>query len=184
MHNPVNHGASPVQAQREIIVNIRDLVTITNIRAMSPRSLKAQHADRAIGQSNNEHINKIKVVSSNQLKSGDLSIKTVTRAETDALRHSMDMDHFDELRDGILQDNKPFIPNAEIKYIGWLTKSSSSKSTSSVIVEFARAEDANRIIDEGLIWQGDVFQCASPMTRMLASTSMSLPIRRTLRTHD
>lgn len=188
MHNPVNHRASPVQAQREIIVNIRDPVTITNIRAMSPRSLKA-HVDRAIEQSNNEHINKIKVVSSNQLKSGDLSIKTVTSAETEALRQfaedwehrigngatvrivtygvlahgirtsSMDMDHFDEVKDGILQDNKPFIPNAEIKYIGWLTRSSPSKSASSVIVEFARAEDANRIIDEGLIWQGEVFQC-------------------------
>ncbi|GJN66047.1 hypothetical protein PLICBS_000063 [Purpureocillium lilacinum] len=148
MHNPVNHRASPVQAQREIIVNIRDPVTITNIRALSPRSLKA-HVDRAIEQSNNGHINKIKVVSSNQLKSGDLSIKTVTSAETEALRQfaedwehrigngatvrivtygvlahgirtsSMDMDHFDEVKDGILQDNKEFIPNAEIKYIGW-----------------------------------------------------------------
>ncbi|KAH0601131.1 hypothetical protein MHUMG1_00002 [Metarhizium humberi] len=135
MHNPVNYRTSPVQAQREI---------------MSPRSLKA-HIDRAIEQSNSEHIQRIKVVSSNQLKTGDLSIKTVTS--------SMDMDHFDELRVGILQDDTPFIPNAEIKYIGWLTKSSSSKSASSVIVEFARAEDANRIIDEGLIWQGEVFQC-------------------------
>lgn len=29
----------------------------------------------------------------------------------------------------------------------------------SVIVEFSRAEDANKIIDEGLIWKGEVFQC-------------------------
>ena len=188
MHNPVNHRMSPVQAQREIIVNIRDPVTITSIRAMSPRSLKA-NVDRAIEQSNNEHIKQIKVISSNQLKSGDLSIKTVTSAETEALRQfaedwehrigngatvriltygvlahgirtsSMDMERFDELRAGLLQDNKPFIPNADIKYIGWLTKSSASKSASSVIVEFARAEDANRIIDEGLVWQGEVFQC-------------------------
>ncbi|KAK4071299.1 hypothetical protein Purlil1_13478 [Purpureocillium lilacinum] len=85
MHNPVNHRASPVQAQREIIVNTRDPVTITNIRAMSPLSLKA-HVDRAIEQGNNEHINKIKVVSSNQLKSGDPSIKSMTSAETEALR--------------------------------------------------------------------------------------------------
>ena len=59
--------------------------TIANIRAMSPRSLKA-HVERAIEQSNNEHIKKIKVVSSNQLKSGDLSIKAVTSAETEALQ--------------------------------------------------------------------------------------------------
>ena len=188
MHNPVNHRTSPVQAQREIIVNIRDPVTITSIRAMGPRSLKA-HVDRAIEQSNNEHIKRIKVVSSNRLKSGDLSIKTVTSAETEALRQfaedwehrigsgatvripaygvlahgirtsSIDMERSYELREGLLQHNKPFIPNAEIKYIGWLTKSSASKSASSVIVEFARAEDANRIIDEGLVWQGEVFQC-------------------------
>ncbi|PWI64262.1 hypothetical protein PCL_11336 [Purpureocillium lilacinum] len=71
MHNPVNHRPSFVQAQREIIVNIRDPVTIINIRAMSPRSLGA-HVDRAIEQSNNEHINKIRVTSSNQLKSDSI----------------------------------------------------------------------------------------------------------------
>jgi hypothetical protein len=188
IHNPQNHRASSVQTLREIIVNIRDPVTIAIIRAMSPRSLKA-HVDRAIEQSSNEHIEKIKVVSSNQLKSGDLSIKTATSADMEALRQfaedwehriangaavriptygvlahgirtsSMDMERFEELRDGLLQDNKPFIPNAEIKYIGWLTRSSATKSASSVIVEFAKAEDANRIIDEGLIWQGEVFQC-------------------------
>ncbi|KAK2922996.1 hypothetical protein FoTM2_017264 [Fusarium oxysporum f. sp. vasinfectum] len=188
MHNPQNQKASPVQTLREIIINIRDPVTIANIRMMSPRSLKS-HVDLAIEQSSNEHIENIKVVSSNQLKSGDLSIKTATTADMVALRQfaedweqrigngatvriptygvlvhgvrtsSMNMDNFELLRDGILQDNKPFIPNAEIKYIGWLTRSSSTKSASSVVVEFTRPEDANKVIDEGLIWQGEVFQC-------------------------
>ncbi|KNB19275.1 hypothetical protein FOXG_22503 [Fusarium oxysporum f. sp. lycopersici 4287] len=155
---------------------------------MSPRSLKS-HVDLAIAQSSNEHIEKIKVVSSNQLRSGDLSIKTATSSDMVALRQfaedweqrigngatvriptygvlvhgvrtsSMDMDNFELIRDGLLQDNKPFIPTAEIKYIGWLTRSSSSKSASSVVVEFTRPEDANKVIDEGLIWQGEVFQC-------------------------
>ncbi|EXL90128.1 hypothetical protein FOIG_16598 [Fusarium odoratissimum NRRL 54006] len=145
MHNPQNQKASPVQTLREIIINIRDPVTIANIRMMSPRSLKS-HIDLAIEQSSNEHIENIKVVSSNQLKSGDLSIKTATTADMVALRQ-------------ILQDNKPFIPNAEIKYIGWLMRSSSTKSASSVVVKFTRPEDANKVIDEGLIWQGEVFQC-------------------------
>ncbi|KAI8395899.1 hypothetical protein FOFC_21429 [Fusarium oxysporum] len=188
MHNPQNQKASPVQTLREIIINIRDPVTIANIRMMSPRSLKS-HVDLAIEQSSNEHIENIKVVSSNQLKSGDLSIKTATTADMVALRQfaedweqrigngatvriptygvlvhgvrtsSMNMDNFELIRDGILQDNKPFIPNAEIKYIGWLTRSSSTKSASSVVVEFTRPEDANKVIDEGLIWQGEVFQC-------------------------
>nr|XP_036581842.1 zinc knuckle [Colletotrichum truncatum]KAF6790285.1 zinc knuckle [Colletotrichum truncatum] len=188
IHNPQNQRPNHVQTLREIIVNIRDPVTIASIRAMNPRSLKA-HVDRAIEQSNNEHIRKLKTVSANQLKSGDLSIKTATATEREALRQfaedwehrigtgaavriptygilahgirtsTMDMERFTELREELLQDNKAFIPTAEIKYIGWLTRSANTKSASSVIVEFSKAEDANRLIDEGLIWQGEVFQC-------------------------
>ena len=51
-HNHVTHRTLFVQAQREIIVNIRDPITIANLRAMNPRSLKV-HVDRAIEQSNN-----------------------------------------------------------------------------------------------------------------------------------
>ncbi|KAH6976507.1 hypothetical protein BKA56DRAFT_688277 [Ilyonectria sp. MPI-CAGE-AT-0026] len=188
MDNPQNERASSVQTLREIIVNIRDPVTIANIRAMNPRSLKS-YVDHAIKQSSNEYIEKIRVVSSNQLKSGNLSIKTATTTDMTVLRQfaedwehrigncatvciptygvlahgvrtsSMDMDNFEFIRDGLLQDNKPFIPTAEIKYIGWLTKSSSTKSASSIIVEFTKPEDANRVIDEGFIWQSEVFQC-------------------------
>jgi hypothetical protein len=71
----------------------------------------------------------------------------------------MDMERFEDVRDSVLQDNRPFIPTAEIKYIGWLTRNSHTKMASSVVVEFTRAEDAKKIIDEGLIWQGEVFQC-------------------------
>lgn len=85
MHNPQNQKTSPVQTLREIIVNIRGPITRANVRAMSPRSLKT-HIDHAIEQSNNKHIEKIKVVSSNQLKSGDLSIKTATTTDMVALR--------------------------------------------------------------------------------------------------
>ena len=74
IHNPQNLRTSHAQTLREIIVNMRDPITIENIRAMNPRSLKA-HVDRAIEQSNNENINKPRAVSANQLKSGDLSIK-------------------------------------------------------------------------------------------------------------
>ncbi|KFA81766.1 hypothetical protein S40288_09638 [Stachybotrys chartarum IBT 40288] len=157
IHNPQNHRTPTAQPQREIIVNIRDPVTIGNFRAMTPRALKA-HIDHAIEQSGNEHIAKIKTVSTNQLKSGDLSIKTATTADMEALRQfsgdweqrigngsvirtpsygilahgirtsSMNMERFEEVRDSILQDNKPFIPNAEIKYIGWLTRNSKAKT--------------------------------------------------------
>ena len=177
-----------VQTQREVVVNIKDPTTIQSLRAMNPRNLNA-HVERAIAQSGNENIVRIKVLSSNQLKSGDLSIKTASSNEVEALKqfaddwvhrignratiristygiiaHSirtstMDMTKFEEIRDQILQDNRPFIPQADIKYIGWLTRNARTKAASSVIIEFSRPEDANKIIDEGLIWQGEVFQC-------------------------
>jgi hypothetical protein len=71
----------------------------------------------------------------------------------------MEMDKFEEIVDNILRDNQPFIPRAEIKYVGWLTRNATSKSASSVIIEFTKPEDANKIIDEGLVWQGELFQC-------------------------
>ena len=179
---------APMQTQREVVVTIRDPSTVLSLRAMNPRNLNA-HVERGIAQSGNEHINSIKVLSSNQLKSGDLSIRTATNKEVEALKqfaddwvhrignratlrittygiiaHGMrtstiDMDRFEETRDQLLLDNKPFIPQAEIRYVGWLTRNALTKAASSVIIEFSKAEDANKIIDEGLIWQGEVFQC-------------------------
>ena len=155
---------------------------------MNPRNLKS-HIERALEQSQNEHIAHVKIMSSNQLKSGDLSPRIATTLETQALRQfaddwvcrvgnganirnptygvlvhgirtsTMEMDKFEEIRENILQDNRPFILQAEIKYVGWLTRNAYSKSASSVIIEFTRPEDANKIIDEGLVWQGELFQC-------------------------
>ena len=178
----------PMQTQREVVVTIRDPTTVLSLRAMNPRNLNA-HVERAIAQSGNENISGIRVLSSNQLRSGDLSIKTATSSETEALKqfaddwvnrvgnrasirittygviaHSirtstMDMDKFEELREQVLLDNKPFIPQAEIRYVGWLTRNAPTKAASSIVIEFSKPEDANKIIDEGLIWQGEVFQC-------------------------
>ena len=179
---------APMQTQREVVVTIRDPTTVLSLRAMNPRNLNA-HVERAIAQSGNENIDSIKVLSSNQLRSGDLSIRTATSKEVEALKqfaddwvhrignratlrittygiiaHGMrtstiDMERFEETRDQLLLDNKPFIPQAEIRYVGWLTRNAPTKAASSVIIEFSKAEDANKIIDEGLIWQGEVFQC-------------------------
>jgi hypothetical protein len=129
------------------------------------------------------------VASANQLKSGDLSVKTSNRNEAEALRQfandwvnrieearvygslhmafwctgirtgSMDMEKFDEIKAELLHDNRPFIPNADIKYIGWLSRAALTKSASTIIVEFTNPEDANKVIDEGIIWQGEAFQC-------------------------
>jgi hypothetical protein len=63
----------------------------------------------------------------------------------------MDIDKLEETRDQILLDNKLFILLAEIKYIRWLTCNAPTKAASSVVIEFSKPEDANKIIDKGLI---------------------------------
>ncbi len=59
--------------------------TIENLRAKNPRFLQS-YVDCAIEQSMNKHIENIQVVSANQLKSGDLSIKTTNVEEAEALK--------------------------------------------------------------------------------------------------
>lgn len=71
----------------------------------------------------------------------------------------MDMDKFDEIKAEMLRDNRAFIPDADIIYIGWLSRAANTKSALTIIVDSIRPEDANKIIDEGLIWQGEAFQC-------------------------
>jgi hypothetical protein len=71
----------------------------------------------------------------------------------------MNTDNFEDTRDTILQDNKPFILTADITYIGWLARKVPNKRMSSVITELTRPEDANKMIDEGLVWQGKVCPC-------------------------
>ena len=188
MYNTQSLKTPFAQTQREVILNIRDPLTVQSLRAMNPQNLKA-HVERAIEQSKNENIAKVRVVSSNQLKSGDLSIKTTSSMEVEALRQfadvwahrigsgtsvqiptygvlvhgirtsTMDMNNFEENKNQILHDNRPFIPRAEIRHIGWLTREASAKTATSITIEFTKPEDANKIIDEGLIWQGEVFQC-------------------------
>ena len=66
-------------------MKITDTSTIESLRAKNPRNLQ-NHVNRAIKQSRNKHIERIRVVLANQLKSGDLSIKTLNRNEVEALK--------------------------------------------------------------------------------------------------
>ena len=52
---------------------------------MNPSNLKA-HVELAITQRGNEKIANIRILSSNQLKSADLSIKTATSSEVEVLK--------------------------------------------------------------------------------------------------
>jgi hypothetical protein len=55
IYNTQSVKTPPAQTQREIIVNVRNAQTIQSLRAMNPRNLKS-HIERAIAQSENEHI--------------------------------------------------------------------------------------------------------------------------------
>ncbi|KIV98473.1 uncharacterized protein PV09_09718 [Verruconis gallopava] len=88
-HSTQNAHNAPSPVQREIIMNIRNAQTIQHLRAMNPRIMKA-HVDTAIAQSENEHVAKITTISANQLKSGDLSIRTATNSEMQTLHEFTD----------------------------------------------------------------------------------------------
>jgi hypothetical protein len=68
----------------------------------------------------------------------------------------MDISKFEEGRACILQKN---IPSAEVRHIGWLIRNASAKTALAITIESTGPEDANKIIDKGLIWQSEAFQC-------------------------
>ncbi|KIV98864.1 uncharacterized protein PV09_09390 [Verruconis gallopava] len=151
-HSTQNTHNTPSLVQREIIMNIRNAQTIQHLRSMNPRIMKA-HIDIAIAQSENEHIAKITTISANQLKSRDLSIRTATNSEMQTLREFTDdwvprlgsgtihtsminTERFEEVKAEILQANRVFLPTADIKYIGWLTRRPLNKLMSSIVIKF------------------------------------------------
>lgn len=60
MHNAPLAKPSSTQTQREVVVNIRNVLTVQNLRAMNLRNLKS-YVERAVEQSGNENIISTKV---------------------------------------------------------------------------------------------------------------------------
>lgn len=136
-----------------------------------------------------QHSNKsIKVVAAYQLKSGDIQIFTSTTTEALQLRenkawlkglgdhaelivptygviahgistNSMNMKNQEATIQQLLADNYTVIPSAKISYVGWLTKESTQKRASSIVVEFTDPAMANAIIYAGMAWDGRIHQC-------------------------
>lgn len=65
-------------------MTISDLLFVQRLRAMIPHNLNA-HVERSVAQDGNETIAHIKALASKQLGSMDLSIKTATSREAEAL---------------------------------------------------------------------------------------------------
>ena len=130
----------------------------------------------------------VKVVAAHQLKSGDIQIFTSTTAEAirikenqgwvkglgenaelivptygvivhDISTNSINIKDQRAVTQQVLADNHTVIPNAEISYIGWLTKEAPLKRASSIVVEFTDPESANAIIYAGMAWEGQIHQC-------------------------
>lgn len=130
----------------------------------------------------------VKVVAAYQLKSGDIQIFTSTTAEAIQLKenkgwirglgeqaelivptygvivhgistNSINIKDQKATIQQILADNYTVIPSTEISYVGWLTKESTLKRASSIVVEFIDPEMANAIIYAGMVWDGHIHQC-------------------------
>jgi hypothetical protein len=130
----------------------------------------------------------VKVVAAHQLKSGNIQIFTSTTAEALQLKeykgwirglgeqaelvvptygvivhgistNSINIKDQKATIQQMLADNYTVIPRTEISYVGWLTKESTLKRASSIVVEFTDPEMANAIIYAGMVWDGHIHQC-------------------------
>ncbi len=122
----------------------------------------------------------VKVVAAHQLKSGDIQIFTSTTAEAIQLKenkgwirglreqaelivptygvivhgistNSINIKDQKATIQRMLTDNYTVIPRTEILYVGWLTKESTLKRASLIVVEFTDLEMANAIIYTGMV---------------------------------
>ncbi|EKG09001.1 Zinc finger CCHC-type protein [Macrophomina phaseolina MS6] len=183
-----NLTPSPTEKCRELVIKLTDPQMISHLRSQAPTHLK-ERINRALKSQTDPEVNKIQVVAAKQLRSGDIAAYTRNQQEKEILQesahswaetfggtarivtqtygvivhgvHTKSIDPSDmENTIKLLQaENKPLLPNAEIKYVGWLTKASTSKKASSLVVEFSRAEDANAAIAGGMVWQAEMLSC-------------------------
>jgi hypothetical protein len=73
--------------------------------------------------------------------------------------NEIDLNNQKKLAERIKMENSNTIKDADITYVGWLTRSRAKKQTSSLVVEFTRPEDANKAIEEGLVMEAEIHAC-------------------------
>ena len=180
-----NQSTVTAYKDRMVIIKLKDPDIIQRFRIHS--SLWAKERVTAAIRSN-EGTQFISVVAAHQLKSGDIQAFTSTAAEVNLLQkeqgwlrglgenaelvlptfgvivhgvatNSMNMKEQESIIEQILADNYTVIPKAEISHIGWLTRESTFKRASSIVVEFKDPAVANAIIYAGMVWNGQIHQC-------------------------
>lgn len=137
--------------------------------------------NHALAAYSDPNINKIRIVAAKQLRSGDVAVHTKNKQEKDTLQEhtdgwtgtlgdtarvvrqtygvlvhgvytkSIDLSDMGNAIKLLEAENKPLLPYTEITYVGWLTKASTNKKASSLVVEFRRPEDANAVITGGMV---------------------------------
>ncbi len=151
---------------------------IDHLRSRSPTQFK-ERINNVIKASGNPTIYPIQAISANQLKSEDVATHTSKPEQVDQLLahadgwfkclgtgahaivptygvivHVMrtrivDMSNSGLVGEKIGSEDVGTIPDASITYAGWLTKAAVTKTASSLVVEFSRAEDAKVAIERG-----------------------------------
>ncbi|KAJ9634224.1 hypothetical protein H2199_009054 [Coniosporium tulheliwenetii] len=196
----ISSSSSATEKDRETIVKITDPHMSSHLRSHDPKKLK-DRINNALKEHANANIKKIRIVAAKQLRSGDIAIYTATGEEREALQEfaedwagiwgnkaqvvvqtygvlvhrvstrSIDLSDMAGAIRLLQAENRPLLPRAEIKYIGWLTKASTNKKNSSLVVEFARPEDANAAIIGGIVWQAEMLTCELVKHRKRAATA-------------
>lgn len=183
--SPGNSSTLTAYKGREVVVKLLDHGLAQRFRQLSPTQLK--NKVNSILQETPK-LTDIKVAAAHQLKSGDVTVITKSlddatklqiytewarglgpRAENirttyGAIVHGISVNTVN-MKDQqgtiqrILADNYSVIPDGEITYVGWLTKESTKKRNSSMVIEFTRPEMANAIIYAGFLWEGLIHTC-------------------------
>ena len=184
--SPIPSTSSSLREKdREIVIKMTDADFVNHLRSQSPTQLK-DRINNAIRASGNSAIHPIRVISAKQLKSGDIATHTSKPEQaTKLLAHAddwvkclgsgahaivptfgvivhgirtktIDLGNPSLVAKQIRSENAGTIPNASITYVGWLTKAASTKTASSLVEEFTRAEDANAAIGGGLVWESEM----------------------------
>jgi hypothetical protein len=184
-HKPRDQTTVTAYKDRVVTVKLKDHGIAQRFRAQSAVKTRENVETAILTQTATRMI---RIVAAHQLKSGDIQIFTNTTAEAAQLKanrewlrglgehaelivptygvivhgiptHSINMKEPATAIQQMLADNHTVVPDAEITYIGWLTKESHLKRASSIVVEFTEPEMANAIIYAGMVWDGQVHQC-------------------------
>src|SRR5579862_9637193 len=185
---PNRLGGPPGSKDREITIKIKDPSSINILKSMTASRIR-DNINEAINIAPSFKNTPIRIAAARQLKSGNITIHAEQSKDIDLLvKHSfawvrvlgheaqvailtfgvlihnvrtnqVDTKDQAKLIQQVMMENMSMLGEAEITYIGWLTRAGTKKQASSLVIEFTRPEDANKAIEEGLIMDAEIHNC-------------------------